>query len=150
MSPAAGDEILVFESRIQIPYRWSAGILGTRFFMALKEKKLLGSRCPVCGKVYLPPVQHCGNCFAACEDRWGIGPQGNLVSFTQALYKSPAQPAQNPIYGLIRLDGADTALLHLVGEVSPSDLKIGLRVEAVFAERPSGGLFDLRYFRPIR
>ncbi|MBI4249941.1 MAG: OB-fold domain-containing protein [Elusimicrobia bacterium] len=150
MNPAAGDEILVHESRIQVPYRWSAGILGTRFFIALKERKFLATRCPACEKVYLPPVQHCGNCFAACEDRGGIGPQGSLVSFTQALYKSPAQPERNPLYGLIRLDGADTALLHLLGEASLNELKIGLRVEAVFAERPSGGLFDLRYFRPVR
>lgn len=145
------EELLVHESRIQVPYRWSAGEAGSRFLKALRDdKKLLATRCPECRKAYMPPRKSCGTCFAACGEWLEVGPKGTLLSYTQALYESPAHPRPRPLYGLIRLDGADTALLHLLGEASLEELSIGMRVEAVFAEARSGSILDLLHFRPMR
>ena len=53
------------------------------------------------------------------------------------------------IYGIILLDGADTGLTHFLGEVDPEDMRIGMRVEAVFQEEREGSILDIKYFRPI-
>jgi len=49
--------------------------------------------------------------------------------------------------GLIRLDGADTSLMHFIGETERGALRIGLRVAAVFAEARSGSILDIAYFK---
>ena len=50
---------------------------------------------------------------------------------------------------LIRLDGADTALVHRV-KVNRATLRVGLRVMAVFAENRSGSILDIVHFRHLK
>lgn len=141
-------EILTHPSRIKVPYTWSAGEALSRFFKALRdEQKILGSRCPQCRKVYVPPKKTCGICFIECLEWLEVGPSGTLVSFVQASYASPAHRSSKPLFGLIRLDGADTALLHLLGETNLQSLKIGMKVSAVFAEKRTGSILDIAYFK---
>ena len=143
------DEVLVHESRIAVPYAWSAGSVLSRFLKALRdEKKILADRCPACRKVYVPPRNTCGTCFKDCEEWLEVGPRGRLISFTQAFYESPAQPRKNPIYGLIVLEGADTGLLHLLEGAELSRFRSGMTVEAVFAEERTGSILDISHFRP--
>ncbi|MBI4425684.1 MAG: Zn-ribbon domain-containing OB-fold protein [Elusimicrobia bacterium] len=150
MSPPP-PETLARESRIQVPYAWSAGATLTRFLKGLRDSgRIEATRCPACAKAYVPPRRTCGICFADCAEWLAVGPQGTLLSFTQAAYDSPAHPRPRPCFGLIRLDGADTALLHLLGDFQPGELEAGRRVEAVFAEARSGSVLDIRHFRPVR
>lgn len=140
---------LVHESGIKVPYRWSAGETLSRFLTALRDEgKIMGLRCPACGLVYVPPRKTCGTCFAACSEWVQTGPGGVLETFTQALYDSPAHSAPRPVYGLIRLDGAGTSLLHLV-EGPREKLRAGLRVEAVFAPQRTASILDILRFRVV-
>jgi uncharacterized OB-fold protein len=57
---------------------------------------------------------------------------------------------------LVKLDGADSALMHLLGEVDLEDveeatkrIQVGMRLEAVWREERVGGIQDIRYFRPL-
>jgi hypothetical protein len=60
------------------------------------------------------------------------------------------QPVEPPIiYGIIQLDGADTGLLHMLGEVDLEQLKIGMRLQAVFQEKRVGSILDIKYFKPV-
>ncbi len=141
-------EILTHPSRIKVPYTWSAGETLSRFFKALRdEQKILGIRCPRCQKVYAPPKKTCGTCFVECSEWLEVGPSGTLLSFTQASYVSPAHRSSKPFFGLIRLDGADTAFFHLLGETNLQSLKIGIKVSPVFAEKRTGSILDILYFR---
>lgn len=135
---------LVYESRIKIPYAWSAGVWGSHFLSQLKDGKIVGSRCPKCRKVFVPPKKNCGQCFARCGEWVDVGPEGELVSFTEPAYESPAHPVRRLVYGLIRLKGADTALLHLL---APGlKLKIGMTVRAVFKQDRQGHILDILHF----
>ncbi len=141
------DKALVYNSRIAVPYTWSAGLVGTRFFKAIKERRVfLATKCPSCEKTHLPPVKTCGECFKECKETVEVGPAGVLKSFTTALYKTPAQPGKRPVYGLIKLDGADTAFLHLLGGDIES-LKIGMKVEPVFRDDGTHEHWGIRYFK---
>jgi uncharacterized OB-fold protein len=50
---------------------------------------------------------------------------------------------------VIKLDGADTGLTHIIGEADPSEVKIGMRVEAVLKENREGNILDIKYFKPL-
>ena len=76
--------------------------------------------------------------------------KGTVDTFTVVRKGNAIQPMKAPfVYALIRLDGADTGFLHLLGEVDPESVKEGMRVEAVFAEERIGSPLDIAYFRPI-
>ncbi|PCI37907.1 MAG: DNA-binding protein [Elusimicrobia bacterium] len=144
------DEAIVKESRIAVPYTWSAGETGSRFLKTLRdEQKIVGTRCPDCKNVFVPARKTCGRCFKECAEWLDVGPQGKLVSFTRANYESPAHPVSQPWYGLIRLDGADNSILHLLGELSEDGPQPGMTVEPVFSEERCGHILDIRYFKPV-
>lgn len=141
----------VAEGRLAMPYRYFPGPTATRFFQELRDhQRILGIRCPRCNTVYVPPLSTCGRCFEGLGDWVEVGREGVLQSFTMTHYTLPIHPAPAPlVHGLIRLDGADTALLHLIGESDYASLKTGMRVQAVFKEERAGNILDIRYFRPM-
>ena len=61
----------------------------------------------------------------------------------------PLDPPELP--AVIRLDGASRGgFLHMLGEVSPDDVRIGMPVEAVWRppEERTGSILDIAFFRP--
>lgn len=144
-------ENILQEGAIKMPYNWSVGATGSRFFCELRDnKKIWGTKCPSCGTVFLPPRSNCGRCMVEIQEWVEIEPKGTLVTYTKINYDSPVLPkVDGPIiYGLIKLDGADTALLHLLGEVKFEDVQAGMRVEAVFSEQTNANIHDIAYFKP--
>jgi uncharacterized OB-fold protein len=60
------------------------------------------------------------------------------------------QPLKPPFgYGIIRLDGADTGMAHLLSGSDPAKWRIGMRAKAVFKEKRSGNILDIEYFQPL-
>ena len=141
----------VAEGRLAMPYRYFPGPTAARFFLELRDnKRIMGLRCPACRTVYVPVESTCGKCFENMEEWVEVGNQGVLLSYTVAHYTLPIHPFPEPIiYGLVKLDGADTGMLHFLGEADPKDLRIGTRVEAVFREKRAGNILDIQHFRPV-
>jgi uncharacterized OB-fold protein len=58
------------------------------------------------------------------------------------------------IPAVIEIAGASKGMgiLHLLGEVNPDKVKIGLKVQAVWkpAEERIGAITDIRYFKPAK
>lgn len=144
-------EPMVHKSRISVPYHWWAGDTASAFFISLRdEQKILGIRCTECKRVFLPPRKMCPDCYRENSEWVELPPTGTLRTFTVSRRKLAAQPKAPPIiYGLIQLDGADTALLHILEEVEPEEVRIGMKVEARFAEERQGTVMDIAYFRPV-
>ncbi|MEW6440331.1 MAG: Zn-ribbon domain-containing OB-fold protein [bacterium] len=142
----------VHRGRIKVPYTWWVGETGSRFFAALRDdKKILGTCCTRCRMVFVPPRKDCGRCFSRSLEWRELGRQGTLTTYTTPRYQEPLHPMPPPFaFGIIRLDGADTGLTHLVGEFRQGELEAGLRVEAVFRDDRQGNILDIRYFRPVR
>ena len=102
--------------------------------------------------VLVPPKKSCNRCFALTEDWVEVGPQGDLGTYTVVRYAEPElQPYPAPyVLGIMKLDGADSGILHVVSEISPEEVHIGMRVEAVFSAEPQGSIMDIKYFRPVK
>ena len=145
-------EELVYSGRIRVPYRWWVGETGSRFFVALRdEMKILGTWCEKCNLVFVPPRKTCGRCFHTRMEWRELGREGTLTSYTIPRYRESIHPLEPPFaFGIVRLDGADTGLAHLVAGFEEGELRSGLRVEAVFKDQREGNILDIRYFRPLR
>lgn len=146
-----GLEPIVGHQEIKVPYRYSMGATTSKFFIEIRDrKKIMGIKCSKCNIVYVPPRSTCGRCFTILKDWVEVSDRGTLQTYTIVHYPTPAQPVPTPlIYGIIKLDGADTGLAHLVSEVDYERLRIGMRLKAVFKEERVGNMLDIQYFKPI-
>jgi len=136
--------------KMEIPYHIYAGQLASDFFIGLRDsKKITGTKCSKCNKVYVPPKSVCGHCFSKLDSLVEVGSTGTLLTFTEVSYKEAVQPVDPPfVYGVVKLDGADTGMVHFIGEVKPADIKIGMKVQAVFKDERKGNILDIKYFKP--
>ena len=143
-------------SGIEVPisfnYKYTAGSTAARFLEKMKEGRIVGQRCPSCSNVYMPPRGCCAKCGVVTEEEVELPPTGVIESFTIVHLPIPGSPIEPPIISAnIILDGADIACLHLVSEVDPDDVDIGMRVEAVWKPREEWGYSfeNIAYFRPV-
>jgi len=141
----------VFRGKIKLTYKHVGGAYVERFFREIgKNQKIMGVKCPKCGKVYVPPKMVCFECFEKMEEWVEVGKQGTVKGFTVVTHSTPVMPLKPPFaYAIITLDGANTDLVHIIKESDPQKLKIGMRVEAVLKEKPRKRMLDIEYFKPI-
>ncbi len=149
-----GIEPMVYASKINVPYSWWAGNTATAFFVALRdEKKITATKCATCGKVYIPPRKVCPACFTENTQWVDVSDEGEVVTFSIARRPFASIPKDKKvpvIWALVKLDGADTAMLHYLDEVKLEDVKIGMRVKAVFSGERKGTIRDISHFKPVK
>ena len=54
-------------------YKYKAPRLLEEYVQGLKQKKLIGSLCPGCGKVIVPLRNICGRCHRKMDERMIVG-----------------------------------------------------------------------------
>jgi len=131
-------------------YSHSAGPIRSRFLLNLRDQqKITGTKCPTCGKVYVPARSTCLKCFEDMSDWVEVSHEGTLKTFTIVHEPLPSLKSEIPfILGIIQLDGADTGIVHRLGDVDSEELRIGMRVKAVFEGEVKGDIRDIKFFRP--
>lgn len=149
---ALPDEVRRWDGEFPVRHRYTPGVAGTAFFTALRDRGvLLGARCEACSYTYVPARLFCERCFAELAADTEVGPGGELVSFTIGFVGLEGEPLDEPeTIGLVRLDGADSVLVHRVLDVD-EPLEIGERVEVVLrpdGER-SGTILDIQGLRSV-
>jgi len=146
------DPAFVVEGKMALPYQYFAGTVGSTFLVALRDdKKILGMKCAACDKVFVPPRATCERCFSNLADNWVDLPgTGVVTGFTVVRYAEPYQPKEPPyVLALIKLDGADTPLVHLVECGDTANAAVGMKVQAVFADQRVGSVLDICHFEPV-
>jgi uncharacterized OB-fold protein len=151
------EEILIMPGAWNLPFRHTAGRFASRFFRELRDnKKIFGVRCPECRRVLLPPRPLCERCLASIDEWVEVGHQGTLEAFTICYVPFLGLPPPPTATIMVKLDGADGCLSHILGGVDLSDVdkakelvKIGMRVEAVWRDQRKGEISDIEYFRPV-
>jgi hypothetical protein len=135
---------------LSVSFRYTPGVGNTAFFEALRDRGVfLGSRCDGCAVTYLPARIFCERCLAELEPAVECGPEGELLSWTIARVDVDDRPLDQPVvYGLVRLDGADTVMLHRLVDVD-GEPTIGGRVRAVLTSDRDGSILDIEGFEPM-
>jgi len=131
--------------------RWRVEADGLELLVnGLKDKKLLGRRCGQCGTVYLPGSSICRKCFIDIHEVVEVSRKGKIASYTVNLADVRGNPVDQPTVTVdVKLDGSDS---WLMGTLQIDDWKkvfVGMPVEVVLKEEPSGALSDIEYFRPV-
>lgn len=147
------EEIIISHQVLQVPYQYSAGPITSRFLTSLRDdKKILGIRCEICNRVYVPPRSTCGVCFSELREWVELSGRGRIESFSFVNYSEMTHPYEDIplIFAIIKLDGADTGIVHLIGEAREEDLEIGKEVEPVFNENRRGHILDIKYFKVLK
>jgi uncharacterized OB-fold protein len=134
---------------LSVSFRYTPGVGNTVFFEALRDRGVfLGSRCGSCGVTYVPARIFCERCLDELEPAVEVGPEGELTSWTVARVDVDDRALDEPVtYGLIKLDGADTVVLHRLIDLD-DDPTIGMRVRAVLASDREGSILDVDGFAP--
>jgi hypothetical protein len=135
-------------------YAWDTGIgIGT-YLASLKNRIILGSQCKSCRKVVVPPRTICEWCFRPMDEFVPLKDTGVVNTFSLCYVTWDVQRIINPeIPAVINIDGASPmhGIMHMLGEVDPKNVKIGMRVQAVWklASERLGSINDIRYFKPV-
>lgn len=148
-TPAEHEAPLTARHHLEYAYRRSVGPVLGRFFGALRERRIEGIRTAR-GRVLVPPSEYDPETGEANgEDFVAVGPAGVVTTWTWVAKPRAKQPLQHPFaYALIRLDGADTALLHAVDAGSESRMRTGLRVRPRWRAETKGEIADIACFEP--
>jgi len=143
------DGFLVAPHVLEYPYRRSVGPVLSRFFTALRERRLVGVRTRA-GRVLCPPAEADPETGASVSDEFPeVGPGGEVITWSWVARPREKQPLAGPFaWALIRLDGADTALLHAVDAGDPSRMRTGMRVRPRWRAEPVGAIGDIECFEP--
>ena len=146
-----GLDVWIYHGQIYIPNTYSAGAIGSRFLIELRDKKrIMGTRCPTCNRVYVPARSICKDCYGQLDELVEVSDKGTLLTYTVCNQPNPVQPVESPVvYGIIQLDGADTGFVHMLGEIDPEQIRIGMRVQAVFKDEREASILDIKYFKPL-
>ena len=133
---------------IEYDYRRSVGPVLGRFFTGLRERVLLASRTAD-GRVLMPPAEYDPETGASVEDLVEVGPGGVVTTWAWVREPSARHPLDRPFsWALIRLDGADSAFLHVVDAGSESAMSTGMRVRPRWSAERVGSIRDIECFEP--
>ena len=133
---------------IEFDYTRSLGPVLSQFMAALAQRRILGAR-GADGRVHAPPFEYDPVTAEPPGDLLPVGPEGTVVSWSWMPEPLADQPLAVPFaWALIRLDGADTALLHAVDAGSAAAMRTGLRVRPRWSAARTGSIRDIACFEP--
>ena len=131
---------------LQFDYTRSVGPTLSKFFTALRERRVLGVRGSD-GRVHVPPAEYDPVTYEPLGEMVPVSSVGTVVSWTWQREPLEGQPLDRPFaWALIKLDGADTPLVHAVDAGSPDAISTGARVHVHWADEPVGAITDIAYF----
>jgi acetyl-CoA C-acetyltransferase len=139
-------------------YSWDNGQALTTYLDGFKQGKIRGSRCSKCGRMMIPARAFCEICnLESVNDYFDLADTGKVETFTLSNVNwdsSPLPKGKVNIFAIISIDGIteEMGLCHMLSEVKPQDVHIGMRVKAVWkpAKDRVGTVTDIKYFKPIK
>ena len=134
---------------LEYPYTRSVGkVIGT-FLAGLREARILGSPT-ASGGVLVPPSEFDPATCATLTEMCDVADTGTVTTWSWVAEPRAKHPLQAPFaWALIRLDGAATAMLHVVAAPGEASMKTGMRVKARWREERKGMITDIECFEAV-
>jgi uncharacterized OB-fold protein len=135
-------------------YAWDVGVAIGRYLAELKEGQLVGVHCNKCQRTVIPPRNFCEWCFRPMDEWVTLPDTGTVNTFSLCYVTWDMKYLTDPeIPAVIDIDGTKplVGIMHMLGEIDPGDVKIGMKVKAVWKppEEREGSILDIRYFKPL-
>jgi uncharacterized OB-fold protein len=154
-SGAERDPVTMIVTPISMTIQHTASHEESAYLRAIAQGKLLGARTRGAngeeGKVYFPPHGADPATGQPTTEFVELPDKGTVTTFAVINIPFQGQRIKPPyVAAYVLLDGADIPFLHLVADVDAHEVRMGMRVEAVW--RPSEewdfGIDNIEYFRP--
>jgi uncharacterized OB-fold protein len=140
--PGSGEPVEMTVTPVRLQYEHTASPGESAYLRGLAGRRLLGQRCGVCGRVYVPPRGTCPVDGVATREEVELPETGTVTTFCVVNVAYPGQRVTPPyVAAAVLLDGADIAFQHLVLGCSPDEVRMGLRVRAVWGDGGTIGGF---------
>ncbi|WP_285748296.1 OB-fold nucleic acid binding domain-containing protein [Lentzea sp. NBRC 105346] len=149
--PVEADEVSMVITPVNLKYTHSASPVESTFLRGLMEGRLLGQRCPKCHKVYMPPRPACPTDGVPTSEEVELPDHGTVTTFCIVNVPFLGQRIKPPyVAAYVLLDGADIPFQHLILECAADEVRMGMRVEAVWKPREEWGpsMQNIDHFRP--
>jgi uncharacterized OB-fold protein len=141
------DGVLEAPYRLEYTYTRSTGPVIGRFLGALRDATLEGVKTAD-GSVLVPPLEY-DITGAETGEAVKVGPSGVVTTWAWVNEPRKEHPLAKPFaWALVKLDGADTAMLHAVDAGDISAMKTGMRVVPRWRPERTGSIRDLECFVP--
>ena len=136
-------------------YAWDRGIAIGKYLEGLKNGKILGVECHKCGRKMVPPRIFCEWCFKPIDNWIELLDTGTINTFSLCYVTWDVQRIKDPLMpAVIEIDGASKGMgiMHLLGEVDPKKVHVGMKVKAVWKSEKEreGAITDIKYWKPIK
>jgi uncharacterized OB-fold protein len=141
----------------KLSYAWDNGPAIGRYLKELKEGRIVAKKCEGCRRIMLPPRMFCELCWRPTDEWMVVKDTGSVNTFCVSHIDWAARRVKkgDRYYtpAVIEIDGASPGMgiLHMIDEIEPYDIKIGMRVKALWkpAKERIGAITDIKYFKPI-
>jgi uncharacterized OB-fold protein len=131
-------------------YTRSVGAALSRYFTGLRAGRIVGVRTAD-GRVMVPPTEYDPATGAELDDFVEVGPSGIVDAWTWV-----AEPVEGKhhlstpfAFALVRPDGADVPMVHVVDVASPDEMAVGMRVMPRWKADRVGYVTDLEAWVPM-
>jgi hypothetical protein len=150
----AEKKVLFNYDELKGDFAWDTGIAIGSYLAGLKAGVILGARCSTCRRIVVPPRVVCEWCFRPMDEYVPLQDTGTVNTFSLCYVTWDVKRIKEPeIPAVIEIDGASPlhGIMHMLGEVDPQKVHIGMRVEAVWrpADERTSAITDILYFKPI-
>ncbi len=136
---------------VSLDYLYAASPEESAFYRGLNEGRIVGQRCPACQKVYVPPRSACPSDGTPTAEEVELSQTGTITTFCVVNVPFLGQKITPPyVSAYVLLDGADIAVLHLILGVPAEEVRMGMRVKAVWKPREEWtySLENIDHFEP--
>ncbi|MBC7269210.1 MAG: OB-fold domain-containing protein, partial [Streptomyces sp.] len=141
-------EVLTAPLVVEFPFTRSLGPVQSAFLTGLRERVVVGIRTTD-GRTLVPPVEYDPETADELHELVEVAPTGTVTTWAWNPAPRPGQPLTTPFaWALVRLDGADTALLHALDAPGPDAVRTGQRVRVRWAAERTGAITDIACFEP--
>lgn len=142
----AGQDVLSAPYVLEFAYTRSVGPVMGRFFSRLREGRIEGVRTRA-GRILVPPPEYDPDTGEALSEFVEVGSSGTIRTWAWVAEPLPRHPFDRPFaFALIQLEGADTAMLHVVDAGQPSRMRTGARVRVRWRAQRLGEIRDIDCF----
>ena len=145
------DPVTMIVTPVSLTIQHTASHEESAYLRAIAEGRLLGAKTGENGKVYFPPHGADPATGQPTTDFVELPDKGTVTTFAIINIPFQGQRIKPPyVAAYVLLDGADIAFLHLVADVDAHEVRMGMRVEAVWRPREEWGfgIDNIEYFRP--
>ena len=134
--------------KLEFPYRRSLGPVVGAFLTGLRDGRVLGSTVPS-GKVLVPPLEYDPETGEPSGDLVEVGTAGVVTGWSWVEEPMAKHPLDRPFaWALVKLDGADSSLMHALDAGSMERVSTGMRVSIRWREERKGHITDIECFEP--